>query len=196
MLHSVKFGVWCAVTARKFVGPMFFKETVNCERYAQVILGQFFPELTEEERLCDWFQQDSATAHTARMSVQALSDVFGDKIISSGIWPACSSNLNPCDILFWSCLKDKVYYSNPRTEWIDKTKIRTEIANIPAEHLQRVNQNLFRRCEECLRVEGQHFPQLLLSVNCNYFIPNVIGQRIDSSAKFICASQPVVHRWA
>jgi hypothetical protein len=35
-------------------------------QYVQVILGQFFPELTEEERLCGWFQQDSATAHPAR----------------------------------------------------------------------------------------------------------------------------------
>jgi hypothetical protein len=41
-----------------------------------------FPELTEEERLYGWLQKDSATAHTARMSMQALSDVFGDRIIS------------------------------------------------------------------------------------------------------------------
>jgi hypothetical protein len=39
-----------------------------------------------------------------------------------------------------------------------------------------VNRNLFRWCEECLRVEGQHFQHLLWSVNCN-FIPNVIGQQ-------------------
>jgi hypothetical protein len=32
-------------------------------------------------------------------------------------------------------------------------------------HLQKVNQNLFRRCKECLRVEGQHFLHLLWSVN-------------------------------
>jgi hypothetical protein len=38
-----------------------------------------------------------------------------------------------------------------------KETICREIANIPAEQLQRVNQNLFRRCEECLRIEGQHF---------------------------------------
>jgi hypothetical protein len=61
-----------------------FSETINCKRYAQVILGQFFSELTEEGSLCGWFQQDSATAYTARMSMQALSDVFGDRI-SSGI---------------------------------------------------------------------------------------------------------------
>jgi hypothetical protein len=75
---------------------VFFNKTINCERYVQVILGQFFPKLTEEERLYGWFQQDSATAHTTGISMQALSDVFGDSIIS-GIWPAHSPNLNPRD---------------------------------------------------------------------------------------------------
>jgi hypothetical protein len=42
----VKVGVWCAVSARRVAVPVFFKE-----RYVQVILGQCFPALTEEERL-------------------------------------------------------------------------------------------------------------------------------------------------
>jgi hypothetical protein len=31
------------------------------------------------------------------MSVQALCDVFGDRIVSSGILPVHSSDLNSCD---------------------------------------------------------------------------------------------------
>jgi hypothetical protein len=88
--------------------------------YVEVILGIFFPALTEKERLYDWFQQDSATAHTAHMSVQALSDVFGDRIISSGIWPASSLSRNPCDFFFWGCLNGKVYKNNSRTEELKK----------------------------------------------------------------------------
>jgi hypothetical protein len=65
-----------------------------------VILGQFFPEITEEEILYGSFQQDSATAHTACMSMQALSDVFRDKIISS-ILPERSLDRNSCDIYFY-----------------------------------------------------------------------------------------------
>jgi hypothetical protein len=42
----VKVGVWCAVSARKIVGPVFFNEKMNLERYVKAILGQFFPELT------------------------------------------------------------------------------------------------------------------------------------------------------
>jgi hypothetical protein len=74
---------------------VFYNETIKCERHVQVILGQFFPELPEEERPYGWFQQDSATAHT--ISMQALYDVLGDRIISNGIWPASSHDLHPCD---------------------------------------------------------------------------------------------------
>jgi hypothetical protein len=51
-----------------------------------------------------------------------------------------------------------------------------------------VNQNLFHRCEECLHVglNGQHFQHLLWSVNCNYFIPNVIGQQAYLFTGKIC----------
>jgi hypothetical protein len=91
----VKDGVWCAVSARRVVGPVLFNETITWERYVQAIIGKFFPQFTEEERLYGWFQQDSATAHTAHMSMQALSILFGGRIMSSGIWPARSPNLNP-----------------------------------------------------------------------------------------------------
>jgi hypothetical protein len=109
--------------------------------------------------------------------MQALSDVFGNRIISSGIWPARLPDLNPCDFFFfWGCLEDKVDNSNLRTEEL-KENIRREIANIHAEQIQRVNQNPFRRCGECIRVEGVHFQHRLWCVNCNYFIPNVIDQQ-------------------
>jgi hypothetical protein len=81
-----------------------------------------------------------------------LSDVFGDGIISSGIWPVRSCDFNPCDFFFPGCLKGKVYKSNPRTEEELKENIHREIANLAAEQLKRVNQNLFRRCEECQHV--------------------------------------------
>jgi glutamine amidotransferase PdxT len=48
-----------SISARRSVEPVFFNEKINCERYVQVILGQFFPELAEEERLYDWFLQGS-----------------------------------------------------------------------------------------------------------------------------------------
>jgi hypothetical protein len=82
------------------------------------------------------------------------------KIMSSDIFPARSPDLNPCDIFFRGCLKDNVCSSNSRTAEELKENIRREISNIPEEYLQKVNRNLFRLCEECVRVEGQHFQHL------------------------------------
>jgi hypothetical protein len=89
-----------------------------------------------------------------------LSDVFGEGLISSGIWPAHLPDLNPCDFFFWSCLKDKVHNSNPQMEEL-KENIHKEIVNNPAEQLQRVNQNLFCLYKKCLHVEGRHFQHFL-----------------------------------
>jgi hypothetical protein len=58
-------------------------------------------------------------------------------------------------------VKDKVYSSNPRPEDGLKENIHREISNIPEENLQKVTQNLFCQCEECLLVGGQHLKHLL-----------------------------------
>jgi hypothetical protein len=44
LFHLVKVCVWCAVSARRIVGPVFFKETINCERYLR-IEGEHFQHL-------------------------------------------------------------------------------------------------------------------------------------------------------
>jgi uncharacterized membrane protein len=70
--------------------------------------------------------------------MQAMFDVFGYRIISSGIF---GQHVHPILILviffFWGFLKDKVYNSNTRTEEL-KENICRETANIPAEQLQRM----------------------------------------------------------
>jgi inhibitor of nuclear factor kappa-B kinase subunit alpha len=117
-------------------------------------------ELTDEENLHGWFQQDSATDHTVWLPMQAVSNLFRKRIISSGIWQAYSPEMNPCDFFFWGCLKDKVYKSNPQMEQELKENIHREIVNISAEQFQRVKQNLFHQCEKYLHAEGQHFQHL------------------------------------
>jgi hypothetical protein len=41
------------------------------------------------------------------MPMQALPNVFGDRIISSGIRPARSPNLKPCDFFFWGLFEEQ-----------------------------------------------------------------------------------------
>jgi hypothetical protein len=37
----------------------------------------------------------------------ALSDIFGDRIISSGIWPALSPDLNLCDFFLLGLFEEQ-----------------------------------------------------------------------------------------
>jgi hypothetical protein len=46
---------------------------------------------------------------------------------------------------FWDCFNDKVYNNNPQMEEL-KENIHRKIANVPAEQLQSVDQNLFHWC--------------------------------------------------
>jgi hypothetical protein len=43
-LHPVKVGVWCAVSARRIIVPVFLNETINCEKYLRAE-GQYFQHL-------------------------------------------------------------------------------------------------------------------------------------------------------
>jgi hypothetical protein len=43
-LHSLKFGMWCAVSGRRILGPLNFEKTVNVGRY-QNILTQLISQL-------------------------------------------------------------------------------------------------------------------------------------------------------
>jgi hypothetical protein len=114
-LHDQKIGVWCAITASRIVGPIFFYNTINSELYVIEILRPFFHSITEEEETHGYVMQDGATAHTVTYSTHVLNEVFENRLISRGLWPARSPDLNPCDFYLWGNLKDNVYSNNPHT---------------------------------------------------------------------------------
>ncbi|GFX07048.1 uncharacterized protein TNCV_1556511 [Trichonephila clavipes] len=80
-LHPEKLTVWCALWA----GGIFFKNDeghnviVNGDRYRATITNLFIPKLTNHDVQELWFQQDSATCHTARVTIDLLKDTFGDR---------------------------------------------------------------------------------------------------------------------
>ncbi|KAJ8877745.1 hypothetical protein PR048_022200 [Dryococelus australis] len=77
--HAQKIGVWCAMS-RKRISILFFNTIINSERYFQLV-RQFFESLTNEEKET-WFQQDSTTTHTTRMSMAFLKSVLPGCIIT------------------------------------------------------------------------------------------------------------------
>ncbi|GFT04130.1 transposable element Tcb2 transposase [Trichonephila clavipes] len=83
-----KLTVRCALWAGGIIGPYFFKNdedhnvTVNGDRYKAMITNFFIPELNNHDVQELWFQQDGATCHTARATIDLLKDTFGDRLIS------------------------------------------------------------------------------------------------------------------
>ena len=73
-LHSPRITVWCAVSRLGVVGPFFFEEggetvTVTSNRYCEMLENFLRSRMDEFDGSEDfWFQQDGATAHTARRS--------------------------------------------------------------------------------------------------------------------------------
>jgi len=160
-LHDQKVGVWCAISRTRIVGPIFFHDTVNSQRYINNILNPFFGELTDYEKQNGTFQQDNATAHTAHASIAAIREVFEDRVISRGRWPARSPDLNPCDFFLWGYLKAKVYENNPHTIDELETNITDLIHSIPDEMLSNVYDNFIKRIHHCIVEQGHQFQHLL-----------------------------------
>ncbi|GFU70824.1 liprin-alpha-2 [Trichonephila clavipes] len=111
-LHPEKLTVWCALWAGGIIAPYFFKNdeshnvTVNGDRYRAMITNFFIPELNNRDVQELWLQQDSATCHTARATIDLLKDTFGDCLISRFgpvNWPPRSCDLTPLDFSVGLC---------------------------------------------------------------------------------------------
>ncbi|GFW59298.1 hypothetical protein TNCV_2910431 [Trichonephila clavipes] len=50
---------------------------INGDRYRAMITNFFIPELNNRDVQELWFQQDGATCHTARATIDLLKDTFG-----------------------------------------------------------------------------------------------------------------------
>lgn len=167
-LHCSKTTVWCAISAQGIIGPYFFNEgeTVNSSVYCRMIDEFLVPQLQvfPGRNNRTHFQQDGATAHTARVSMSKLRDIFPGKLISKFgdiAWPPRSPDLTPCDFFLWGYLKSKVYCNNPRTISALQENIRREINAIPQALCSRVIANMRVRLQECVTRNGRHLEDII-----------------------------------
>ena len=124
----------------------------------------FLPTLNQMGVENVWFQQDGATAHTARASMIVLRQNFPGHFISSRVdlhWPARSPDLSPRDYFLWEYLKSIVYNDCPSTLTHLKNNIRRTVANIPIDMLERVDRSFRVRLTECIEKNGRHLTDII-----------------------------------
>ena len=157
--------MWCGVTSSRIIGPYFFEdsdgntETVNGNRYRQMLQDYLFHEMEDMNTGSIWFQQDEATAHTARENMDMLRTHFPNRVISpSGDvpWPPRSPELSPFDFFLWGYLKGKLYTDKPNTLQELKLKNIQEICRITPEMLSAVMNSFIKRVRLCLTKNGSH----------------------------------------
>ncbi|GFW17432.1 uncharacterized protein TNCV_3240621 [Trichonephila clavipes] len=106
---------------------------VNGDRYRAIITNFFIPELNNHDIQELWFQQDGATCHTARATIDLLEDTFGDRLIlrfGPVNWTPRSCDLTPLDYFLWGYVKSLVYADKPQTLDHLEDNIRHVIADI------------------------------------------------------------------
>ncbi|GFX35513.1 putative transposable element [Trichonephila clavipes] len=115
-----------------------------------MITNFFIPELNNHDVQELWFQQDGATCHTARATIDLLKDTFGDRLISRFgpvNWPPRSCDLAPLDYFLWGYVKSLVYADRPQTLDHLEDNIRRVIADIWPQMLEKVIENWTSRLD-------------------------------------------------
>ncbi|GFS84932.1 uncharacterized protein TNCV_1305461 [Trichonephila clavipes] len=178
-LHPEKLTVWCALWAGGIIGPYFFKNdeghnvTVNGDRYRAMITNFFIPELNNHDVQELWFQQDGATCHTARATIDLLKDTFGDRLISRFgpvNWPPRSCDLTPLDYFLWGYVKSLVYADKPQTLDHLEDNIRRVIADIRPQMLEKVIENWTSRLDYIRASRGSPMPEIIFKMECHKII--------------------------
>ena len=111
-----------------------------------------------------WFQQDGATAHTARAAMTVVRAMYPDSLIlgcGDVLWPPRSPDLSICDFFLWGYLKSRVYEGKPRTLEELKGANRKQIGMINQELLERVLANFRERLQMCILQNGHHLSDII-----------------------------------
>ncbi|GFY09495.1 DUF4817 domain-containing protein [Trichonephila clavipes] len=172
-LHPEKLTVWCALWAGGIIGPYFFKNdeghniTVNGDRYRAMITNFFITELNNYDVQELWFQQDGATCHTARATIDLLKDTFDDRLISRFgpvNWPPRSCDLTPLDYFLWGYVKSLVYADKPQTLDHLEDNIRRVIADIRPQMLEKVIENWTSRLDYIRASRGSPIREIIFKM--------------------------------
>ena len=158
--------VWCGIVEGKILGPHFFDQTLNGERFLE-FLNVFLPPLLEdvslETRRNMWFQLDGCPAHYNRNVREHLDEQYPNRIIGRGSlfpWPARSPDLTCLDFYLWGRLKDMVFQEKPTTRENMMERIRNAIRSLSRAEIEAAVFSTATRLNKCIENDGRHFEHL------------------------------------
>ncbi|KAL1458663.1 hypothetical protein WDU94_008793, partial [Cyamophila willieti] len=153
-LLSLKIMVWCGVYVGKVTGRYLFEDdvgtTVNVddERYRAMVNEFLLPQLDELGLENMWFQQDDATAHTARATIHLLKQAFPGRLISRFgdiHYSARSPDLSVLDFFLLGFLKSRVYVNRAQTLDVLKENKCQDLENLSVDVLKKFMKNGLKR---------------------------------------------------
>ncbi|GFV28059.1 transposable element Tc3 transposase [Trichonephila clavipes] len=77
------------------------------------IITEIISLLNSDKRYA-WLQQEGETCHTSRERMEVLTEFFNNRVISEGLWPPRSANVNSGFFLS-GYLKNVAFRNNPQT---------------------------------------------------------------------------------
>ena len=160
-VHSrPKLTVWCGMTSSKVVGPVILRDTMNAERYLNMLRDQVYPILSSWDNIDDLiFMQDGAAPHFALAVRDWLDSTFPGRWLGRRgphEWPARSPDLTPCDFFLWGWAKEEVYKTNPKSLEELKDKILEVLGNVPSDFLSKTIDNIPKRLKKLAENKGAH----------------------------------------
>ncbi|GFV99150.1 uncharacterized protein TNCV_1511231 [Trichonephila clavipes] len=132
-----------------------------------MITNFFIPELNTHDVQELRFQQDGATCHTARATIDLLKDTLGDRLISRFgpvNWPPRSCDLTPLDYFLWVYVKSLVYADKPQTLDHLEDNVRRVIADIRPQMLEKVIENWTSRLDYIRASRGSPTPDIIFKI--------------------------------
>ncbi|GFT32284.1 putative LOC100569746 [Trichonephila clavipes] len=132
-----------------------------------MITNFFISELNNHDVHELGFQQDGATYHTARATIDSLKDTFGDRLISRFEpvnWLPTSCDLTPLDYFLWGYVKSLVYADKPQMLDHLEDNIRRVIADIRPQMLEKVIENWTSRLDYIRVSRGSPMPEIIFKM--------------------------------
>ncbi|GFW55006.1 putative LOC100569746 [Trichonephila clavipes] len=132
-----------------------------------MITNFFIPELNNHDDQELWFQQDGATCHIDRATIDLLKDTFGDHLISRFgpvNWPLRSCDLTQLDYFLWCYVKSLVYADKPQTLDHLEDNIRLVIADIRPQMLGKGHRKSDVQIDYIRASRGSPMPEVIFKM--------------------------------